>query len=114
MYMSNNIRKIAVIACLALPFGLLGSSTHDTSLSPNLAKKIKKAVAKDQGLQPASRNVEVTVEKNVVTLKGTVQSEVDSQAVLGTAEDLVIQDTPSQLINSGEFQIENQLVVAPQ
>jgi hypothetical protein len=48
----------------------------------------------------------------VVTLKGMVQSDEESQAILGDAESVVISVTPERLINSLEFTFDNQLVVA--
>jgi len=46
-------------------------------------------------------------------LKGVVQSETESQEILGKAESEVIQATPSELINSAFFRFDNQLEVRP-
>jgi hypothetical protein len=104
---------ITVIGSLALPFGLLGAdrtSQDATKADRRLAAKIKKEVAKDDSLPPSSRNVEVTVQNRIVTLKGTVQSDEESQAILGDAESVAINVTPDRLINSIEFRFDNQLV----
>ena len=88
------------------------TSQDGTKADQRLAAKIKKEVAKDDSLPPSSRNVEVTVRNRVVTLKGMVQSDEESQAVLGDAESVVINVTPDRLIYSLEFRFENQLAVA--
>jgi hypothetical protein len=113
--MRGIVRNITVIGCLALPFGLLGAddTTHTGAKADRrLAAKIKQEVAKDDSLLLSSRKVEVTVQNRVVTLKGMVQSDEESQAILGDAESVVISVTPERLINSLEFTFDNQLVVA--
>jgi BON domain len=113
--MRGMIRNIAVMGCLALPLGLLGAGTEWNSKKElKVASRIKKEVAKDEALQPSSRNVDVTIRNGVVTLKGMVQSETERQEILGKAESEVIQETPSELINSAFFRFDNQLEVAPQ
>jgi hypothetical protein len=113
--MRGMIRNIAVIGCLALPLGLLGAGTEwSTKKETKVAAKIKKEVAKDDALQPSSRNVDVTIRNGVVTLKGMVRSDTESQEILGKAESEVIQATPSELINSALFRFDNQLEVGPQ
>jgi len=109
------IRNVAVIGCLALPFGLLGAGTEwSTQKELKVASRIRKEVAKDDALQPTSRNVDVTIRNGVVTLKGMVHSETESQEILGKAESEVIQKTPSELINAAFFKFDNQLEIAPQ
>ena len=112
--MRGMIRNIVLMGSLALPLGLLGAGTEwSTQKEIKVAKKIKKKVAKDGALQPSSRNVDVTIRNGVVTLKGMVQSETESQEILGKAESEVIQATPSELINSAFFRFDNQLEVGP-
>jgi BON domain len=128
--MRKNVRHIAIIACMALPLGLFASSERPNETSGDkdkregvkaekrldrLAKKIRREVAKDGSLQPSSRDIEVTVQNRVVSLKGTVQSEEESQAIQGKAESLVLNDTPWDLAKSAqpEAEIENDLTVAP-
>lgn len=113
--MRGMTRNIAVMGCLALPFGLLGAGTEWNSQKElEVAAKIKKEVAKDEALQPASRNIDVTIRNGVVTLKGRVRTETESQEILGKAESEVIQQTPSDLINSALFKFDNKLEVARQ
>jgi len=113
--MRGMVRNIAVMGCLALPFGLLGAGTEwSTHKELKVAAKIKKEVAKDEALQPSSRNIDVTIRNGTVTLKGMVRSETESQEILGKAESELIQATPSELINSALFKFDNQLEVAPQ
>ena len=113
--MRGMIRNIAVMGCLALPLGLLGAGTEwSTQKQLRVASRIKKEVAKDEALRPSSRNVDVTIRNGVVTLKGMVQSETESQEILGKAESEVIQKTPSDLVNSAFFRFDNQLEIAPQ
>ena len=113
--MRGIIRNIAVTGCLALPLSLLGAATEwSTQKEIKVAKKIKKEVAKDEALQPSSRNIDVTIRNGVVTLKGMVRSETESQEILGKAESEVIEETPSELINSALFRFNNQLEVATQ
>jgi len=107
------ICNIAVMGCLALP--LLGAGTEwSTQKELKVASRIKKEVAKDEALQPASRNVDVTIRNGMVTLKGMVRSDTESQEILGKAESELIQKTPSELINSEFFRFDNQLEVGPQ
>ena len=124
--MRASTRKIiVVVGCLALPLGLLRSSERageaqdktaqkKMTAQDKLAAKIQKAVSHDESLQPSSRDIEVTDQNDVITLKGTVQSDVDSQVIRGKAESLAIQEMPEDRINSGEFKIANELVVTPQ
>ena len=113
--MRGLIRNISVMGCLVLPFGLLGAGTEWNSKKElQVAAKIKKEVAKDEALQPTSRNVDVTIRNGVVTLKGRVRSETESQEILGKAESEVTKETPSELINAALFKFDNQLEVAPQ
>jgi hypothetical protein len=42
-----------------------------------------------RSLPPASRNIEVSVQNGIVTLKGEVQSDEESQAIQGKAESLI-------------------------
>lgn len=113
--MRGMIRNLAAIGCLALPLGLLGAGAEwSTQKEIRVAAKIKKEVAKDEALQPSSRNVGVTIRSGVVTLKGMVRSDQESQEILGKAESEVIQATPSELINSAFFKFDNQLEVGPQ
>jgi osmotically-inducible protein OsmY len=113
--MRGMIRNIAVMGCLALPLGLLGAGTEwSTQKELKVAARIKKEVAKDEALQPSSRDIDVTIRNGVVTLKGMVRSETESQEILGKAESEVIQKTPPALINSAIFRFDNQLEVAPQ
>jgi hypothetical protein len=53
----------------------------------------------------------VTIRNGIVTLKGVVQSDEESQAIQADAEAIVINDMPVELINSREAEVENQLVV---
>jgi hypothetical protein len=116
--MLKTIRNIAIVGCLAMPFALAsrsstkGDSAKEVKATRELARKIQKAVAKDQGLQPSSRNIDVTIQNSIVTLKGTVQSDEESQAILGKAESLVNQNTPDELINAPEMTFDNELIVA--
>jgi Flp pilus assembly secretin CpaC len=113
--MRGMIRNIAVMGCLTLPLGLLGAGVEwSTQKEIKVAAKIKKEVAKDEALQPSSRNIDVTIRNGVVTLKGMVRSDTESQEIEGKAESLVIQDMPSDLINSSAFKFDNQLAVGPQ
>src|SRR6266550_989833 len=113
--MRGMIRNIAVMGCLAAPLGLLGAGTEwSTQKELKVASRIKKEVAKDEALRPSSRNVDVTIRNGVVTLKGMVQTETESQEILGKAESEVIQETPSELINSAFFRFDNQLELGPQ
>jgi len=113
--MRGMVRNIAVMGCLALPFGLLGAGTEwSTHKELKVAARIKKEVAKDEALQPSSRNVDVTIRNGTVTLKGMVRSETESQEIQAKAEFLVIEETPSELINSAIFKFDNQLEIAPQ
>jgi hypothetical protein len=111
-----------VIGCLVLPLGLLGSdrsseargdksAQKQAKADRHLAEKIKKEVVKDDSLPLTSRNVDVTVRNGIVTLKGVVQSDEESQAIQADAEAIVINDMPVELINSREAEVENQLVV---
>ena len=112
--MRGMTRNIAVMGCLALPFGLSGAGTEWSAKTElKVVSKIKREVAKDEALAPASRNIDVTIRNGVVTLKGMVRSETESQEILGKAESEVIQKTPSELINSALFKFDNQLQVAP-
>jgi hypothetical protein len=124
--MLDTIRAMTIIGCLALPLVLFAAGETPADAQENkasqkkvnadqkLAKKIRKSVAKDNSLQPSSRNIEVSVENGVVTLKGLVQSDEESQAIQGRAESLLIQQTPDQLVTDSSFrnQIHNELVVA--
>jgi len=56
--------------------------------------------------------VNVNVEGGVVTLTGMVRSDAVSQAIQGKAESLLIQETPSEQINSLGGDVKNELVVA--
>ena len=118
--MRKLICSFTILSALALPFGVFGASgdkngERDPKADRELAAKIRKAVASDEALQPSSRNIDVTIEKGVLTLKGTVQSDEESQAILGKAESLVIQDTPDDRVaSSTPVEIDNELAVAPQ
>jgi hypothetical protein len=113
--MRGMIRNITALGCFALPFGLLGAGAEwSTQKELKVAARIKKVVAKDDCLQPSSRNVDVTIRNGVVTLKGMVRSDTESQEILGKAESEVTQNMPSEDINSAAFKFDNQLEVAPQ
>jgi osmotically-inducible protein OsmY len=123
--MRKTIRNVTIIGCLTLlPVGLFGSAdqasagrgdtSKETKAHRDLAAKIKKEVAKDDALQPSSREINVTVVNDVVTLQGTVQSDTESQEIQAKAESLAIQDTQWDRVNSKEVEIANELVVAPQ
>ena len=122
--MRKTIRNVTVIGCLTLPLGLFGSAdkaseargdtSKETKAHRDLAAKIKKEVAKDDALQPSSREISVTVSNDMVTLQGTVQSDTESQEIQAKAESMVIQDTQWERVNSGGVEVDNRLVVAPQ
>lgn len=107
--------NLILLACM--PFGLFGSdevASKGIKSERHLAERIQKKIAKDDSLQPPSRKVEVTVQNGVITLRGTVQSDQESQAILGDAETVAIDETPSRLINSAQFKLNNQLMVVGQ
>jgi transposase-like protein len=54
------------------------------------------------------------IETDVITLRGTAQSDLESQKILGHAESVVIDATPDRLVYSQNYRLDNQLVVAPQ
>ena len=115
--MLKNIRTSVIICCVAMPVGLFVSSENSAVRSAiaeqELAAKIRKSVAKDASLPPASRNVDVTVQNGLVSLKGTVQSDQESQAIQGKAESVVIQETHHEKAAvSPRVQVSNQLVVS--
>jgi hypothetical protein len=117
--MLKNIRTCVIICCVALPLRLFGSSESSAERSAQaeqeLAAKIRKSVAKDASLPPASRNVDVTVQNGLVTLKGTVQSDAERQAIQGKAESVVIQETHHEKAAvSPRVQVSNQIVVSQQ
>jgi hypothetical protein len=117
--MPKNIRTSVVIGCVVLPLGLFASSESPAERSAkaeqDLAAKIRKSVAKDESLPPAARNVDVTVQNGVVTLKGTVQSDEQSQAIQGKAESVVIQETHHEKAAvSPRVKVNNQIVVSEQ
>jgi hypothetical protein len=103
------------IGCLALSLSLAASGADATNASKadaQLAAKIQKSVAKDSSLPNSSRDVQVTVENRVVTIRGTVTSDAESQAIQAKAESLVIQDTHHQTAaETPRFDIDNKLVV---
>jgi BON domain len=115
--MLKNILTSVIIGCVVLPLGLFGASESPAERSAKaeqeLAAKIRKSVAKDASLPPASRNVDVTIENGVVTLKGTVQSDAESQAIQGKAESVVIQETHhEQAADTPRVKVANQIVVS--
>jgi len=115
--MLKNCRTSVIIGCVVVPLGLFGSSQSPAERSAKaeqeLAAKIRKSVAKDASLPPASRNVDVTIENGVVTLKGTVQSDAESQAIQGKAESVVIQETHhEQAADTPRVKVANQIVVS--
>jgi len=115
--MLKNLQTAVIIGCVALPLGLFGSSENPAERSAKaeqeLALKIQKSVAKDNSLPPASRNVDVTVQNGVVTLKGTVQSDAESQTIQGKAESVVIQETHHEKVAvSPRVKVDNQIVVS--
>jgi hypothetical protein len=115
--MLKNIQTAVIIGCVGWPLALLGSSEsyaeRSAQAEQELAAKIRKSVAKDASLPPASRNVDVTVQNGLVTLKGTVQSDAESQAIQGKAESMVIQETHHEkAADSPRVRVANQLVVS--
>ena len=109
------IRNLAIIFCLAVPGGVLFPSTrgkNEMELPRDLPRQIETKVAEDDGLQPGSRKITVTIQNRVVTLKGVVQSDLERQMILGHAEALVAQNVPDGLINSGEITFNLQLAIA--
>lgn len=118
--MHGIIRTIAIVGCLALSAmaserpgdARESDSPKRIKLDRELTKKIQKAVAHDDGLQESSRKVDVSVQDGVVTLKGAVQSDAESQEIQGKAESLVTQATPDEKLNDrASVQVNNELVV---
>jgi|KBSMisStaDraftv2_1062788.scaffolds.fasta_scaffold452216_2 osmotically-inducible protein OsmY len=114
------IRDLTIVGCLALPMALLGAKrpsraagSRDAQRVAKVAREIQEAVAKDESLSSAGRNVKVMVERGVIILEGMVMSDAESQAILGKAESFVIQTTPDRQIDRSLLvEIENDLVVA--
>jgi len=124
--MLETVRGVVMVGLLALSPGLFASAEKPTEAQENkasekqakadhkLAVKIQKSVAKDDSLPPASRNIEVSVQNGIVTLKGEVQSDEESQAIQGKAESLMIDQTPDELVStSSRDMIHNEIVVDP-
>ena len=97
--MRKTIHGFAILGFLTLPLALSAHrhSGSDTEIQTKkadqqLAEKIQEAVEKDRFL--STHNVSVSVQTGVVTLKGTVLSDEESQEIEGIAEDLAIQTLP--------------------
>ncbi len=123
--MLETIRGIAIIGLLALPPVFASADPNEArenkasekqaEADQKLAKRIQKSVAKDDSLQPTSRNIEVSVQNGKVTLKGVVQSDEERQAIQGKAESLMIDKTPDNLVStSSRDLIRNELVLNKQ
>ena len=107
-----SIRSIAIISSLTLPLALIAAH-QDASGDRHLAEKIQKAVAKDDShsLSSSAHGVKVIVEDGVITLRGTVQSDEERQAIQGEAESFAIQARNKAFADAAE--IHNELTVAP-
>ncbi len=110
-------RTCNLILLTFVPFGLFAAdevAPKGIKSERHLAERIQKEIARDDSLRPESRKVQATVQNGVITLRGAVQSDEESQAVLGDAESVLIHETPSRLINSRKFRFDNQLMVVGQ
>ena len=110
------IRGKAIICWLTLPLALMASSekptqAEDAKADQKLAAKIQKTIARDEShsLSASAHQVQVIVEKGVITLKGTVQSDEESQAIQGEAESLAIRAKSHTFAD--DTQIHNELTV---
>ena len=118
------IRSMAMIGCVTLPLALLAAPEkpdppadqtqhQDAKADRHLAEKIQKAVVKDESrsLSASAHSVKVIVENGVITLKGTVQSDEESQAIQGEAEAFAVQARDEASSDAAE--IHNELTVSP-
>jgi len=102
---------LKTVICLALPVMAFAASNGDNTPDQKVVAKIQKALAKDDSLKAYASAVSVSLERGVVTLKGTVQSDEQSQDIEAKAESEVIQRTPIDRIH--EVVVSNQLTVSP-
>jgi len=113
--MLHTIRTITIIGCLALPLASFGAGDakgdRGAKFDQDLAAKIHKSLAKDDSLKAYASDVNVDVKDGQVTLKGTVQSDEQSQDIQGKAESQTIQMMPINQIHT--VVVHNELIVSP-
>jgi hypothetical protein len=113
--MLKMIGTITIIGCLALPLASFGAKDpkgdRGAKFDRDLAAKIQKSLAKDDSLKAYASAVNVDVKDGQVTLKGTVQSDEQSQDIQAKAESETIQMTPIAQINT--VVVHNELTVSP-
>jgi hyperosmotically inducible periplasmic protein len=102
--MIGNPRRIALYSCFILPLALFASpqapdntkankdnlptadQQKETKADRELAAKIRKSVMADKSLSTYAHNVKIIVQNGVVTLKGPVKSDQESQAIQAKAQ----------------------------
>jgi BON domain-containing protein len=112
--MMKTIRTITIIGCLMLPLVSFGAGDpkgdRGAKFDRDLAAKIHKSLAKDDSLKAYVSAVNVDVKDGQVTLKGTVQSDEQSQDIQAKAESETIQVTPIDQIDM--VAVHNELTVS--